>query len=149
MSVDRHVLMSISQRCGYIGDFYQDVYLDAMCKDLQGNIEAVAGPALTVVILMFLSFCVQVRNVVTVVLGARARGTTWYVFFQFRSRRRQSDHYSGVRTARRRKPNSQVALMLDTTPSNPFDGCCYVQRICAPENRLFHKFTSRKNNPDC
>ncbi|CAM9938114.1 unnamed protein product, partial [Pylaiella littoralis] len=45
--------------CGYIGDFYQDVYLDAMCTDLQGNIEAVAGAALTVVILMFISFCVQ------------------------------------------------------------------------------------------
>ncbi|CAM9207574.1 unnamed protein product [Ectocarpus sp. 8 AP-2014] len=45
--------------CGYIGDFYQDVYLDATCTDLQGNIEAVAGPALTVVILMFLSFCIQ------------------------------------------------------------------------------------------
>ncbi|CAM9214639.1 unnamed protein product [Hapterophycus canaliculatus] len=45
--------------CGYIGAFYQDVYLDAMCTGLQGNIEAVAGPALTVVILMFLSFCIQ------------------------------------------------------------------------------------------
>ena len=51
-------------RCGYIGDFYQDVYLDAMCTDLQGNVSAVAGPALVVVILMFLSFCIQVRLVI-------------------------------------------------------------------------------------
>lgn len=32
-----------------------------MCTDLQGNVEAVAGPALAVVVLMFLSFCVQVH----------------------------------------------------------------------------------------
>lgn len=31
-----------------------------MCTDLQGNVSAVGGPALAVVILMFLSFCVQV-----------------------------------------------------------------------------------------
>ncbi len=38
------------------------MYLDAMCTDLQANIEAVAGPALTVVVLMFLSFCIQVAH---------------------------------------------------------------------------------------
>lgn len=50
------------KRCGYIGTFYEDVYLDAMCTDLQGNIESVAGPTLCVVILMFVSFCVQVHD---------------------------------------------------------------------------------------
>jgi len=39
---------------------FMQMYLDAMCTDLQANIEAVAGPALTVVVLMFLSFCIQV-----------------------------------------------------------------------------------------
>lgn len=49
-------------RCGYIGDFYRDVYIDGMCGSLQGNVEAVSGPAFATVVLMFVSFCIQVRR---------------------------------------------------------------------------------------
>lgn len=69
-----HDITLSGDRCGYIGQFYEDVYKDATCTQLQGNIEAVAGPALTVAILMFISFCIQVC--VCAGLGARVGGCT-------------------------------------------------------------------------
>jgi hypothetical protein len=44
--------------CGYIGDFYRDVYLGEVCGDFQTYVVAVGGVQLAVAIIMFFTFLI-------------------------------------------------------------------------------------------
>lgn len=105
-------------RCGYVGDFYENVYLDSTCTGLQSNVEAVAGPAVAVVAIMFISFCIQVRSRLVLIVYLRGRRGLLFYCNQVISQRRRSSssectplgHNRRV-TCTRGRPDEYASLM--------------------------------------
>jgi archaellum component FlaF (FlaF/FlaG flagellin family) len=42
--------------CGFVGTFFKSVYKDTLCKDVQSDVRALAGPILAVALIIFLGF---------------------------------------------------------------------------------------------
>jgi hypothetical protein len=42
--------------CGFVGTFFQSVYKDTLCKDVQSDVRALAGPILAVALIIFVGF---------------------------------------------------------------------------------------------